>query len=146
MSVRVKVKIGRNKIADVIDTMRGFKKMEVGFFGGNAYPNGLTVAGNAAIHNFGTKNIPARPFMDDAATEIEKSQPQVGKIYRAAIESDDPSIANQRIGAFCAQKIREAIRSGSYAALKPATKKRKGSSKPLIDTGLLIGSVDFKEN
>ena len=145
MSIKINVKIGGNKVADVIDTLRRFNNVKVGFFGGNAYPNGLTVAANAAIQNFGTKNIPARPFMDDAATEIEASQPQVGKIYRVAIEGGDAGVANQRVGAFCAQKIREAIRNGNYAALKPATKERKGSSKPLIDTGLLIGSVEFKE-
>ena len=144
--ISIKVKVRDNKLFEVRETFLRFKGGKAGFFDGQSYPNGLTVAANAAIHNFGTKDIPARPFMDEAAQAFEAAESQVATIYRRAIESTDASIANQRVGALYAQKIRESIRNGNFAALDKNTVKRKGSSKPLIDTGLLIGSVSFKEN
>lgn len=144
--ISIKVKIKDQKLFEIRDTFVRFKGGKAGFFDGQSYPNGLTVAANAAIHNFGTKTIPARPFMDEAAQAFEQAEPQVAMIYKRALENSDASIANQRVGALYAQKIRESIRKGSFQSLKKETIERKGSSKPLIDTGLLIGSVSFKEN
>ena len=49
-------------------------------------------------------------------------------------------------GAFLEGKIKEKITEGdpSWASLKPETIKRKGSSKPLIDTGKLRASITHK--
>ena len=145
-NVKIKITIDQNRIAEVTATFARFKGGKAGFFGGQTYDNGLTVAGNAALQNFGNKHIPARPFMDNASTDFAASKPAVGKIYQAAIENNAPEQANARVGALFAQKIREAIRKGDFAPLSKQTIKRKGSSKPLIDSALMIQSVEFKEN
>ena len=111
--VKVSGKMRSNLLVEIKTTIKGFKGGKAGFFDGQSYPNGLTVAANAAIHNFGTKHIRARPFMDNAAKLFEASESQVATIYRKAIESSNASIANQRVGALYAQKIREAIRNGN---------------------------------
>jgi phage gpG-like protein len=144
--ITIKVKKDDKGSLEIAKTFMRFKGGKVGVLGGDSYPNGLTAAANAAIHNFGTKTIPARPFMDEGAKLFAASKAQVAKLYTAAIESHDESVANQRVGALFAQKIRDAIRGGSYAALAKSTIARKGSSKPLIDTGLLIGSITYEEN
>ena len=144
--VTIKVKKDDKGSLEIAKTFMRFKGGKVGVLGGDSYPNGLTAAANAAIHNFGTKTVPARPFMDEGAKLFATSKDRVAKMFTAAIEAHDASVANQRVGAFFAQKIREAIRSGSYAALAKSTVARKGSSKPLIDTGLLIGSITYEEN
>lgn len=116
--------------------------VEVGVFGGK-YPNGLSVAANAAIHNFGTDKIPARPFMTNAANELGNRETEVGKILENSIKkSVNP---NARLGAFAAQLVRAEIRDGDLVRLKPATIKRKGSSRPLIDTGKLIQAITFRD-
>lgn len=146
VKIHIKVKMDDKGSLEIARTFMRFKGGKVGVLGGDAYPNGLTAAANAAIHNFGTKTVPARPFMENGAKLFSDSKDQVAKIYTLAIETRDASVANQQVGALFAQKVREAIRKGSYAALAKSTIARKGSSKPLIDTGLLIGSITFEEN
>jgi hypothetical protein len=54
--------------------------------------------------------------------------------------------ALQMLGVFVQGLIRKRMSRGIPPPLRPATVKRKGSSKPLIDTGQLRGSVDLRVN
>ena len=42
------------------------------------------------------------------------------------------------------EKIQDKIRSGDFKPLKPETIRRKGSSKPLIDKGQMVNSINIK--
>ncbi|MDY4010785.1 MAG: hypothetical protein SOY60_03860 [Fusobacterium gastrosuis] len=48
------------------------------------------------------------------------------------------------LGKDVVKKVKEMIESGSYAPLSPTTIKKKGSDKPLFDTGTLLRSVKYK--
>jgi hypothetical protein len=50
----------------------------------------------------------------------------------------------QKIGVFGVGTIKEIFRSGKFEPNKPATKKRKKSSQPLIDNGDLRKFSDFE--
>lgn len=52
-----------------------------------------------------------------------------------------PSKALTQLGVFWEGKIKQTFRDGVFAPLRPATIARKGSSKPLIDSGQLRQSV-----
>lgn len=108
----------------------------------------LTVAHIAAIHEFGAPNanIPERSFM--RATMDEKSSEIAAlakKLMRGVVEGkSSETTALGLLGAFIQSLFRAKINSGLKPPLKPATISRKGSSKPLIDTGQLINSIDFE--
>jgi len=90
--------------------------------------------------------IPERSFLratfdqktDNIAKTAKKLQNQViaGKL--------DTKKALETLGLYIKGLIQRRISSGIPPPLKPATIKRKGSSKPLIDTGQLRASIDHK--
>ena len=49
------------------------------------------------------------------------------------------------LGPFMAMSIQRSIASGGFAALAPSTIKKKGHSKPLLDTGAMYGAVTWKK-
>jgi len=108
----------------------------------------LTVAHLGAIHEFGAEsvNIPERSHlratMDKYSDEIsEKAAELNGKILDGEY---DTGKALGILGAYIQLLIKQEIQKGIPPALKPATIRRKGSSKQLIDTGQLWNSIDWE--
>ena len=52
--------------------------------------------------------------------------------------------AYENLGTFVVQKIKKTIASGNFAALNPQTIKKKGHSKPLMDTRSLYNSINYE--
>ncbi|VFR32546.1 Phage-related protein [plant metagenome] len=129
------------------------KQIRVGFFPEATYPDGTPVAYAAAIQEFGYPqgNIPARPFM--RPTQENKKTDwgrQIAGAIRGAIDGKvEIGAAFEALGARSAGDIGRAISQVTSPPLSPNTlkarqakKKTPGvSSKPLVDTGLLIQSV-----
>jgi phage gpG-like protein len=108
----------------------------------------MTVAHLASVHEFGvpSQNIPSRPFMAQAfnknKSKLKKVIRQlVSDIFKGSIKTDG---ALRKLGVIHQGQVRETITSGSFTPLKTATVRRKGSSKPLQDTGRLKQSIDFE--
>lgn len=124
------------------------KKYKVGFpsesTGGQKYENGSTLASVAAWNEYGTNNIPPRPFMANAAADFE-AEPNVIRdaIEQGVVKNGDK--AGQLLALGLANKIKEQISRGGFDANAASTVRQKGSSKPLIDTGKMLGGVDFVE-
>ncbi len=100
------------------------------------------------IHEFGAPKagIPARPFI--AQTFVSRRAELVAiqtKIAQGILQGRlDEHRAMALLGAWAAGAIKATItRDGQFVPLKPATIKRKGSDKPLINTGQLVGSITF---
>ena len=118
---------------------------QVGFPSGKNYPDGTSVAYVAAIQEFGAPsvNIPPRPFMqptvaakkDEWTGIIAKSIPRVVTGRMTATDVLD------LVGIKASADIQETISKVTSPPLKPETIRRKGSAKPLIDTGLMVASV-----
>jgi len=131
-------------------------QIQVGFFPEAHYPDGTPVAYVAAIHEFGYPegNIPARSFMrPTAANRKSKWGRQVaGAIHGALLGKVKLASAYDAIGGAAAGDVSRTISNITSPPLKAATlaarqsrKKTPGvSSKPLVDTGLLIQSVSHK--
>lgn len=116
-----------------------------GFFADAEYPDGTKVAMIAAIQNFGApaRNIPPRPFFTTMISNGERAWP--GILASALKARDyDPTAALTVLGHEMEGELRQSIQQTNSPPLRPATIKRKGSSKPLVDTGRMLNSVISK--
>ena len=99
-----------------------------------------------AIYNhFGTSHIPPRPFMADCAeqnaAQIDEAQRRV--VYRVLDGANVDAMLHQ-LGNWYRDVQRAHIRNGNWVPNAPATIRRKGSDRPLIDTGQLVASVGYE--
>lgn len=123
---------------------------QIGFPLGINYEDGTSVAYVAAIQEFGAPavGIPPRPFMQPTVNEkkdtwvktIEKSLPKVALGKMSAFDVLD------LVGMQAAADIQTKISSIYTPPNAPATIRAKGSAKPLIDTGLMLASVQNAVN
>jgi hypothetical protein len=101
----------------------------------------------ATYHEFGTENMPARPFLrsafevaqDQVAKRIEKALNSILKGTKTAVQ------AASLLGLFGVNLVKKRIRdSPSWAEeLSALTIALKGSTKPLIDTAQMLNSVTY---
>jgi hypothetical protein len=139
---------GFNRIAQAIRGLRP-TTLRVGVLepegGAEADADGATLAGIAAINEYGSADghVPERSFLrstfDAHQTEYGRELAQV--IEDAALSGADPEQGLARLGLRIVGDVQEAIASGVGPANAPSTVARKGSSKPLIDTGRLRQSI-----
>lgn len=108
----------------------------------------MTVAQIAAVHEYGSpeNNIPQRSFIRD--THDLNLQANLERLNRmeehVLMDKLTQHQALTFLGEVASKQMTSRINQGIAPALKPETIKRKGSSKPLIDTGQLKGSIGFK--
>ena len=122
----------------------GVSGVKVGFFSTARYEDGTPVAAVAAWNEFGTKNIPERPFFRNALAESERS---VGRILQAGLDTKKMVVDEQlagRVGTHVQGRIQDSITSLKEPPNAPETVRRKGSSNPLLDTGTLRNSVAWE--
>lgn len=107
---------------------------------------GLSMPEIAFTNEFGSKRVPARPFMGPSFDENLQRINKLINIEYSAVKSGkyNAKKAFERIGLFMQGEIQLKIRSITSPPNSPATIERKGSSKPLIDFGQMIQSVTSK--
>lgn len=147
--------------AKVTDRDRGLKKLKrelkksgksfvkVGIFGERAdAAHAGTEKSNveiAGFQEFGTKTIPSRSYIratvDAEKGKIRQLQKKLAEqiIKRRTTEVQGLNL----IGSFVTGAMQKRIQGGLSPALKPATIKRKGSSKPVLDTGQIVQSLTW---
>ena len=114
--------------------------------------DGKSIAEYAVYNEFGTQNIPARPFMRTVAKEKPK-QWISGMVAKVRGKASDPAawkgalvLAGEQMRA----DIKDSIQNGSWTPNAPATvaaKARKGKVEPdhpLIDTGQMLAAVSYE--
>ncbi|SHI61964.1 hypothetical protein SAMN02745671_01175 [Anaerovibrio lipolyticus DSM 3074] len=113
---------------------------------GKEKKTGADLVDVATWNEYGTKNIPKRPFMRKAASKNGKKWGELSEavaervIDGMGVEQAVEVLGNQMVG-----DIQNVI--GDRTLLRanaPSTIRQKGSDAPLIDTGLLRGSIDFE--
>lgn len=100
------------------------------------------------IHETGLpeKNIPARPFL---VPGVENAKPKIVEQMKAAAKAGlngntaDMDNALNAVGLIAQIAVQAKITSGPFAPNTPATIKRKGSDRPLIDTGIMRRAVTY---
>jgi hypothetical protein len=110
--------------------------------------DGVRIVDYATFNEFGTSRIPSRPFMRRTADQAKSYVPDFAKrLTKGLIEQKITvnQLFNQ-LGLFYQDKIRKTILSSPSWAVpnSPITIKRKKSSVPLVDTGAMVGAVDYE--
>lgn len=138
------------RLADSLDELSK-KRSTVGFFDTATYPDGTPVASVAAIQEFGAGKIPPRSFMRSTVAEQKdawKTTLAKGARYVLAGELTVEQMLDV-LGQSAAGQIKEKIASITAPGLSGATiasrlRRNNTSTKPLVDTGYMISSVDSK--
>ena len=110
--------------------------------------DGPTIAQYAAWNEYGTKDgrIPARPFIrnwiDNNREKIEKTQARLFKQVCEGKISAEEAVA--KLGQFAQDGIKRYIITGNFTPNAESTVQRKGSSRPLIDTGVMRNSIRYQ--
>ncbi len=126
--------------------LKKLAKMEVrvGFQGDETYDDGVSVAEIAAFNELGTSDTPARPFMKQSFEKHEKElQAACDQVNKAIIAGRSAEQALDVLGVTAKGIVQEEIADGDFAPNAPSTVKKKGSDKPLIDTGHMRQSVNY---
>jgi len=107
---------------------------------------GANIADVATFNEFGTSTIPSRPFMGQS---FDKNRRAINRfivkkqsdIYQARTSTRR---ALDSLGIFFVGKVKQIFTTGKFQPVKPATVARKGSTRPLIDTGRLRASINHE--
>ena len=136
--------LGWNDIKRDVQALRN-RGVKVGLRAGGATGE---VIEYAAYNEFGTERIPSRPFMRRTA---DTKRPEIFAAmagFASAIATGNlrPQQALNQLGLWYVDRIRQTIQSaGAWAEpMSPRTVREKGSSAPLIDTRVMLRSVDHE--
>ena len=121
-------------------------EVQVGFQADSgSYENGATLAEVAAYNELGTSSTPARPFMRKSFENHEKElQNACDQVNKTLAKGGTTQQALDELGAFVKGLVQEEIVSGDFAPNAESTIAKKGSDKPLIDTGFMRQSVNYQ--
>lgn len=118
--------------------------LSVGFLENASYPDGTSVPMVAAIQEFGApaRNIPPRPFFRNM---IADKSPTWSTSLAATLKATnyDPKAALGLMGEGIKGQLQQSILDLTSPPLSPKTIARKGFDKPLIDSSVMINSVDY---
>lgn len=108
----------------------------------------LTMATLGAVHEFGTDNIPARPWLEPGFESGLKDYEGImaDGIDETVTKGADIKDALNQVGVFAVGRVQEFMTELKTPALAPATvrRRRKKSSNPLVDEGHMRASVNYK--
>lgn len=147
MSPRIR-DMGWIRIKSDIAALKG-RGVKVGLLAGGPKQDGVPVVEYATLNEFGTENIPSRPFMRKTSDDAQKPiTPFAASVTRRLLANQvNPDGVLDSLGLWYQARIRATIRSSpSWAvANAPMTIAAKGSSTPLIDQGIMIGAVNYEK-
>lgn len=120
-------------------------ELDVGFLSGPSYPDGTPVAQVAADNEFGNpaRGVPPRPFFRNM---VDSRKNEIAPELAIELKKTDLDMAPalDATGMTMEGWLRQSIMATNAPPNSPATIARKGSSKPLVDTGLMIGSISHE--
>lgn len=108
--------------------------------------DGSELAIIAASQEFGTDTIPERSFLRATLDEQDAAYREAtADAIRGVLDGKrSAKVALERLGLRVVRDVQGRIRAGIDPALAPSTIAKKGSSKPLIDTGRLLRSITYQ--
>lgn len=129
------------KLAEIAGRMSG--AVEVGFLEGATYPDGTPVAAVAFWNEFGNGSAPPRPFF---RRMIAVEKPTWAAKVRAAYQHSGGDVEKTLalMGNDIEGALKQSINDLVSPPLAPYTIKKKGFSKPLIDTSHMINSTGYR--
>ncbi len=131
----------RARMADL-----GRYHVEVGVPSSARYADGESVAQVFAWNEFGTDRIPSRPALRTGARAATPKAVSLNKANLPAVLDGRmaAAVALAQLGEMAVSEVRHSILTGPWDPNSEATIRRKGSSKPLVDTGQMLNSVSSR--
>lgn len=109
--------------------------------------DGTPAAMIAAVHEYGTNNVPARPTLRSGVNNAQDDIKEFIEDQAALVVSGDatPESVMDGVGGLAVSSVQQEIVDLKSPALKPSTiaARTLKSSNPLVDTGEMKGSVTF---
>ena len=107
---------------------------------------GVSIAEYAAFNEFGTRTIPERPFMrktfDDNLANYNKL---IERLFKGMLGGKlNAKMAFSILGQQTEDDMKNTIMTGSFTPNSAYTVAKKGSSRPLIDTGTMRNSIRYE--
>jgi hypothetical protein len=143
--------IVKDRVDDILAAVRdlGARDVKVGFpeSTGSRGGDDLNNPTLAYIHEYGAPEagIPERPFL---VVGVESALPTITKVMKDGAKAalTGRNTAGQtlnRVGLVAQGAVQKKIVNGPFAPNAPGTVQRKGSDRPLIDTGALRQAVSY---
>jgi hypothetical protein len=128
------------------------KRIKAGIPKGNPTKDGVLVSQYAAWNEYGVPGkkkkwaIPPRPFIRGWLTAKEGNiKTTIDKLGAAVTDGKlDADTALRRLGQFAKDGIKNYIMTGDFTENAERTKKRKNSSKPLIDSRTMLREIRYE--
>jgi hypothetical protein len=133
------------RLQEIAAALGNKSSVRVGFLENATYPDGTPVALVALIQDSGAPNagIPPRPFFRNMIASKSPEWPQA--IFDLLKSTNyDTQQTLMLVGDAIKGQLQQSIRDTNAPPLKPATIKRKGFEKPLIEHYIMINSVDYE--
>lgn len=117
-------------------------EVKVGFLEGSTYPDGTSLPMVAAINEFGapSRGQPPRPFIRNMIAAHRREWPKAAADLLATNDFDARKTL-QLVGEGIKAQMQQSITDLLDPPLAPATVRRKGFDKPLINTGHMRNSI-----
>lgn len=120
-------------------------EVAVGFIRGtDPYKDGVDLVDVAMFNEYGTSTIPPRPFLEQGLeTHHREVQEAIDRAFYIVDKGGEAEKGLNIIGNVARGAVQDEIANGSFVPNAPSTIKKKGSSRPLIDTGHMRQSVKY---
>lgn len=141
-----------DKVMEALDDIANSlsdKQLKVGFIDGATYPDGTPVAMVAATNEYGNpaNNQPPRPFFRNAISDHETEWSEdIARGLGTGLELEHVlSVVGEKIAGDIVQSI-STLMDPPLSAATIASRKSKGneSTKPLVDTKVMIRDVNYE--
>ena len=118
-------------------------ELVVGVHEGSKDADGYNIAEYATANEFGTEDIPSRPFMRTAFDENKPAYIRYMEKATAAVGEKTFASIVYTLGMKSTQDIQSTITKRNFlpALSKETVKRKKGSTKTLVDTGAMVNSI-----
>ncbi|EDJ87760.1 hypothetical protein CGSHi22121_00937 [Haemophilus influenzae 22.1-21] len=149
MSSVVKVKInnkGLEKELELINKI-GKARVKVGVQAdaGIHSESGENLVDIGIWNEYGTAHIPSRPFIRQTFEDNQQAVAQyLGRVVANVAKGGDLVQELSKLGQWYQDKQKKTLTSYPWTPNAPSTRKRKKSSKPLVDTSQLVNSIRYK--
>lgn len=140
---KLKAKHGGRRIAALMD-ISGKDSVFVGVIKNVNYPGSKHSVAEVAWYNeFGTSRIPERPFLRWTLSDHNGYFPELGKALLSALRHPQTDYKKylRAVGVIAAADVRATIMNATFEPNSENTIAKKGSSRPLIDTGRLRQAI-----
>ena len=138
---------GGNKLQSVLQKIATSaskaSSVEIGWpADGSTYPDGTLIAAVAALNEFGHGTTPPRPFFRNMIAAHSSEWPEA---IGATLKTTDYDAAKTLglTGQAITNQLQQSINDFTSPPLSSRTVERKGSDKPLIDSGDMFKEVKF---